>query len=56
MTYLGITFIFGHDLCVDNTNRLQKFLAAVCAVLKNKMLEFENIIYVHLMLTKCLFI
>jgi hypothetical protein len=34
MTYLGITFIFGRDLSVDITNRLQKFHAAVCAILK----------------------
>jgi hypothetical protein len=38
MTYLGITFIFGHDLSVDVTNRLQKLHAAVSAILKNKMI------------------
>jgi hypothetical protein len=34
VSYLGITFIFGRDLSVDITKRLQTFHAAVCVILK----------------------
>ena len=52
-TYLGITFLFCVNLCVDVTSRLQKFHAAVCTVLKNKLAGFENV-YVRLLVTKCM--
>jgi hypothetical protein len=53
MVYLGITFVFGLSLSVDVTNRLNKFYAAVCNVLKDKLLGFEDV-YVRLLLTKCM--
>jgi hypothetical protein len=45
MTYLGITFVFGRDLSVDITNRLQKFHAAVCAVLKLRYWSLNTFMY-----------
>jgi hypothetical protein len=53
MIYLGITFVFGVELSIDITSRLHKFHAAVCAVLKDRLPNFEHI-YVRLLLSKCL--
>jgi hypothetical protein len=53
MIYLGITFVFGVELSIDTTSRPHKFHAAVCAVLKDRLPNFEHI-YVRLLLSTCL--
>ena len=47
--------MFGMHLTVDITNKLNKFYAAICSVLKNKLFGFERV-YVHVPLSKCLLI
>jgi hypothetical protein len=52
MLYLGITFLFGVNLHVDISNRINKFHSSLSAVLKNKLIGFESV-YVKLLLCKC---
>ena len=45
--------MFGMNLTVDITNRLNKFYAAISSVLKDKLFGFEAV-YVLVLLFKCL--
>lgn len=53
MMYLGIMFVFGLYLSVNITNRINKFHASLCAVLKDRIPGFEHV-YVYVLLHKCL--
>ena len=55
LCYLGIIFIINNDLKVDVSLRIQKFTAAVCTILRERIIGFENV-YINVMVTKCMLI
>jgi hypothetical protein len=52
-TYLGVVFQTGHSLRVDCKPRVQKFIASVCSVLRNKVIGYENV-FAQILIRKCL--
>ena len=58
MTYLGVCFVFEFTLSrlIDINPRINKFYADVCAVLKERVLGFENVYVCLLILNKYLLI
>ncbi len=52
-TYLGIQFLFSINLILDVANRICEFRAALNAILRERVLDFEYV-YVKLLLTKCM--
>ena len=53
LCYLDTMLIINNDTKVDVSLRIQKFTAAVCALLRGRIISFENV-YVNVMVTKCM--
>ena len=53
ITYLGVTFIAGNTLLMDCKPRIQKFISAVCSVMRCKTVGLEYI-FVEILIEKCL--
>jgi hypothetical protein len=53
LKYLGITFSIGKMLLVDCSERIHKFIASVCSVLRFKVKGLENV-FANILVQKCL--